>query len=36
VAERALGLVRILTGARLMYLTYAVVVDFSLGHHWPL
>ncbi|PZH20989.1 hypothetical protein C1I97_00725 [Streptomyces sp. NTH33] len=35
-AERALGLVRILTGAWLMYLTFAVTVDFTLGHHWPV
>jgi hypothetical protein len=34
VAERALGLVRLLVGAWLMYLTYAVTVDFALGWHW--
>ncbi|MFJ8555478.1 hypothetical protein [Streptomyces sp. NPDC093676] len=35
-AERVLGLVRILTGAWLMYLTYAVVVNLCLGYHWPV
>jgi hypothetical protein len=35
-AERALGLFRILTGAWLMYLTFAVTVDFALGYHWPI
>jgi hypothetical protein len=34
VAERALGLFRIATGSWLMYLAYAVVVDFALGYHW--
>ncbi|GAB2995215.1 hypothetical protein LWP59_25210 [Amycolatopsis acidiphila] len=34
-AERALGLFRILTGFWLMYLAYAVTVDFALGYHWP-
>lgn len=34
-AERALGLVHILVGLWLMYLTFAVVVDFALGFHWP-
>lgn len=34
VAERAMGLVRLLVGAWLMYLTYAVAVDFALGWHW--
>ena len=33
-AERALGLFRIATGAWLMYLAYAVTVDFALGYHW--
>jgi hypothetical protein len=33
-AERALGLFRIGTGAWLMYLAYAVTVDFALGYHW--
>jgi hypothetical protein len=35
-AERALGLFRIATGAWLMYLTFAVTVDFALGYHWPI
>jgi hypothetical protein len=35
IAERLLGLVRTATGGWLMYLTYAVVVDFALGYHWP-
>ena len=34
VAERAVGLFRIVAGAWLMYLSYAVVVDFALGYHW--
>jgi hypothetical protein len=34
VAERALGLVRVLVGAWLMYLTFAVTVDFALGWTW--
>ena len=34
VAERVLGLVRLATGAWLMYLTYAVAVDLALGYHW--
>jgi hypothetical protein len=34
IAERALGLFRIATGAWLMYLAYAVTVDFALGYHW--
>jgi hypothetical protein len=33
-AERLVGLDRILTGLWLMYLTYAVAVDFALGYHW--
>jgi hypothetical protein len=33
-AERALGLVRLCTGLWLMYLTYAVAIDFALGFHW--
>jgi hypothetical protein len=33
-ADRALGLVRLLVGVWLMYLTYAVAVDFALGWHW--
>lgn len=35
VTERAMGLFRILTACWLMYLTFAVVVDFALGYHWP-
>lgn len=34
--ERALGLFHLATGAWLMYLAYAVVVDFSLGYHWKV
>ncbi|MDT7801204.1 MAG: hypothetical protein QOI78_4637 [Actinomycetota bacterium] len=34
IAERALGLFRVATGAWLMYLAYAVTVDFALGYHW--
>jgi hypothetical protein len=34
VAERALGLFRIATGLWLMYVTFAVTVDFALGYHW--
>ncbi|MBV2354124.1 hypothetical protein KUM39_07060 [Streptomyces sp. J2-1] len=34
VAERAMGLFRILTAVWLMYLTFAVTVDFTLGYHW--
>jgi hypothetical protein len=33
-AERALGAVRLATGCWLMYLTYAVAVDFAIGFHW--
>lgn len=33
--ERALGLFRIATGAWLMYVAYAVTVDFALGYTWP-
>jgi hypothetical protein len=35
-AERALGLFRIATGAWLMYLTFAMTVDFALGYHWSI
>ncbi|MFD3456637.1 hypothetical protein ACFWVC_31245 [Streptomyces sp. NPDC058691] len=35
VAERVMGLFRILTACWLMYLTFAVVVDFALGYRWP-
>jgi hypothetical protein len=33
-AERAVGLFRLATGAWLMYLSYAVAVDFAIGYHW--
>ncbi|MEU0965294.1 hypothetical protein ABZ357_07565 [Streptomyces sp. NPDC005917] len=33
-AERALGLVRVVTGLWLMYVTFAVTVDFALACHW--
>jgi hypothetical protein len=33
-AERALGLFRLFTGGWLLYLSYAVAVDFALGYHW--
>ena len=35
-SEKALGLVRIATGCWLMYLAYAVAVDFSVGYHWRI
>jgi prepilin signal peptidase PulO-like enzyme (type II secretory pathway) len=35
-AERVLGLFRLATGCWLIYLTYAVVLNFSLSYHWPL
>jgi hypothetical protein len=31
---RVLGLFHLVTGAWLMYLAYAVAVDFALGYHW--
>ena len=34
VAERAVGFFRIATACWLMYLTYAVAVDFAIGYHW--
>lgn len=34
--ERALGLFHLATGGWLMYLAYAVAVDFSLGYHWKV
>ncbi|SEG42463.1 hypothetical protein SAMN05216223_105105 [Actinacidiphila yanglinensis] len=34
VAERALGLFRLATGMWLMYVAYAVAVDFALGWTW--
>jgi hypothetical protein len=35
VAERALGLVHILTGLWLMYLTVSTTLDLALHYHWP-
>ncbi|MFB7494388.1 hypothetical protein ACFC09_06705 [Streptomyces sp. NPDC056161] len=35
-AERIYGLFHTLTGCWLMYLTYAVAVNSSLGYHWPV
>jgi hypothetical protein len=32
--ERALGFFHIVTGLWLMYLAYAVAVDFAIGYHW--
>jgi len=34
IGERLLGLMHTLTGAWLMYLTFATVVDLALGYHW--
>ncbi|MGH8997549.1 MAG: hypothetical protein ACRDYB_16225 [Acidimicrobiales bacterium] len=34
IGERALGLFHLATGCWLMYLAYAVAVDFSIGYHW--
>jgi hypothetical protein len=34
--ERALGLWHLVTGVWLMYLTFAVAVNFSLGWTWPV
>jgi hypothetical protein len=34
--ERALGFFHLATGCWLMYLAYAVAVDFSLGYHWKV
>ncbi len=36
VGDRALGLFRLATGAWLMYLTWAVALNFALGYKWPL
>ncbi len=33
-AEQALGLFHLATGGWLMYLAYAVTVDFAIGYHW--
>lgn len=35
-AERALGLVHVVTGAWLMYLTFAVTVNTALGFNWAV
>jgi hypothetical protein len=32
--ERALGFFHLITGIWLMYLFYAVAVDFAIGYHW--
>jgi hypothetical protein len=32
--ERALGFFHLVTGGWLMYLAFAVAVDFSIGYHW--
>jgi hypothetical protein len=32
--ERALGFFHLITGCWLMYLAYAVAVDFAIGYHW--
>ncbi len=32
--EKALGLFHVAVGGWLMYLAYAVAVDFALGYHW--
>jgi hypothetical protein len=32
--ERALGFFHLVTGCWLMYLAYAVAVDFAIGYHW--
>lgn len=34
IMERSLGLAHVLTGIWLMYLTFAVTVNFSLGYSW--
>lgn len=34
--ERGLGLFHVLTGCWLMYLAYAVAVNFSVGYTWPV
>lgn len=34
-AERVMGLFRLLTAAWLLYLTFAVVVNFTLAYDWP-
>ncbi|MGH3069865.1 MAG: hypothetical protein ACRDND_27725 [Streptosporangiaceae bacterium] len=34
IGERALGFFHLATGGWLMYLTFAVAVDFSIAYHW--
>lgn len=34
--ERALGFFHLVTGGWLLYMAYAVAVDFSIGYHWPV
>jgi hypothetical protein len=34
--ETILGLIRVVTGLWLMYLTFAVTVDFAAGLHWTV
>jgi hypothetical protein len=34
IGEQALGFFHLITGCWLMYLAYAVAVDFALGFHW--
>lgn len=34
--ERVLGLIHVLTGLWLMYLTFAVTVNFAAGFHWTV
>jgi hypothetical protein len=34
--QRLLGLVHVLTGLWLMYLTFAVTVNFGAGYHWTV
>jgi hypothetical protein len=34
IGERALGFFHLVTGGWLMYLAYAVAVDFSIAYHW--
>ena len=36
IGERWLGFCRLITGLWLMYLTYAITVDFSLKWDWPM
>ncbi|HEV7209403.1 MAG TPA: hypothetical protein VGN54_11770 [Mycobacteriales bacterium] len=36
IGERVLGLFHVVTGVWLMYLTFAVTVNFALGFHWKV